>query len=573
MPPRSRRVGTGGHDLLDSMPHRSNSGTRDEDTRRPRFSDPVATMDDDAAAGAGEPSDDGGAVLAEGSTESPPTAPDPASGSGRAREPGPTLAAWGLGTAVFIVLAGLLPVVFTGIDLDAVRRPPVALALVITWYSSLRLAQLITLGRDAPVRLTFWVYVYLWLGLATTAQVIADRFPLPYQTFDSSTQVTTLACILLGLLAYDLGVTIGGRSAGASTIGRHLNDLEIAPRRVWGLAVLGTLSTAYFTAKTGLSTRFSSRITASSAFYSVPGTIRLDLIQNKASALIRISLLWMPVFVALYLLLYLYRSSQQGGQVDPPDRRWVTSLRARRLLGLLIMVNVLSGNPLSNPRYRFGGIMIALAIAFFPQRSVTRFRVGAIAIIAVLVIVFPYAAIFRYDQRATPKGPLSGQLIGSADYGMFQQQLNGFVYVSDHGHTMGRQVMGAVLSPVPRMIWKNKPIATGDLVSRTSAINASSDLWTEANVDFGLAGVTVFFLFYGWATRVFDDAYHKRSLRKPSVVGAAVPLFAAFQIFLVRGALQPAFGELAPIAVVFVCCLRRPRPAATPAAAPVHPAS
>jgi hypothetical protein len=226
------------------------------------------------------------------------------------------------------------------------------------------------------------------------------------------------------------------------------------------------------------------------------------------------------------------------------------------MIVVMAIVNLFANNPISNPRYRFGGVALALLIAVWPMGRPARFRAAVVGLLALLIVIFPYAAVFRYDQRVLQLTPVKQQLVGSADFGMFQQELNGVVYVDQHGYTLGRQTLGGVLSFVPRAVWKNKPLDTGTLISRARFINASSTLWTEANVEFGWIGIFGALAVYGYLSRLFDEAYVSREKGQISVIGAAVPLFAAFQIFLVRGSFQPAFGELAPVAVAFLLCVR-----------------
>lgn len=470
--------------------------------------------------------------------------------------PATPYAGWVIATVVLLVLGILLPVMFAGLSGRSFGEPALSLSMFVAIYAAVRLATLLLRGRDSLIQLTFWIYVYLWLGLAASAQVSANRFPIPFQAFDRSLQVKALVGVVIGIVAYDLGTLLGRRSKGSSWIGRSVERLEIAPRRVWVVAVAGIAYPLYSTLQTGLAVRFSSRATATNTIFKAQPAQRLDLLQNKASGLIQVALLWLPAFLALYLLTYLYRSTKLGGADLPGEWQWFASRRARRLLVVLVVVNILVNNPQSNPRARFAGVVIALVIAFFPTGRAARFRLGALGLLGLTIIVFPYAAVFRYDQRNLAFTSLSDQLSGSPDYGMFQQELNGLVYTDANGYTLGRQISGAILSPVPRVLWPSKPVDTGNLISRTELINASSDLWTEANIDFGFAGIAVLFLGYGYLSKIFDDAYDQRDRRRATVIGAAVPLFAAFQIFLVRGALQPAFGELAPVAVLLFLCLR-----------------
>lgn len=469
------------------------------------------------------------------------------------------LAGWVIASVALLVLALALPVMFAGVRGASFANPALTLSMAITVYGAVKLARILRAGREAWVELTFWAFVYLWLGLAASAQIIADRFPIPFQSFDQDLQVRALTGIIIGLVAYEVGHVVAHRHGGGSRLGRRLDRWEFAPRKVWLLAALGIVYPLYSTVTTGLAVRFSSRSTATNVAFGTQTGDRVDLLQNKAGGLIQVALLWVPAFLGLYLLLYLYRRSRLGAPLAEADRRWSHSRRARRLIVVLILVNVLVNNPQSNPRARFAGVVIALAIAWFPTSGPARFRAGAVALLGLTIIVFPYAGVFRYDQRAFSFAPLSEQLSASPDYSMFQQELNGLLYTDRRGYAFGRQMAGAVLAPVPRALWPEKPIDTGNLVSRTQLINASSDLWTEANLDFGFAGIAVVFLGYGFVSRLFDDAYRRRDRTRATVVGAAVPLFAAFQILLVRGALQPVIGELLPVAVGVALCLRTRR--------------
>jgi hypothetical protein len=174
--------------------------------------------------------------------------------------------------------------------------------------------------------------------------------------------------------------------------------------------------------------------------------------------------------------------------------------------------------------------------------------------------VFPYADLFRYDVQQTIKiATLQDQLVESPDYAMFQQEMNGIVYVREHGFTKGRQTLGAALPFVPKSIWENQPEATGDLISRTDGINASSTLWTEANVEAGWPAIIVVFVLYGVIAMLADESYERWSRSRPSIIGIAVPLFAAFQFFVLRGSLLPVVGDLAPIVLIVALCSRRSR--------------
>jgi hypothetical protein len=124
-------------------------------------------------------------------------------------------------------------------------------------------------------------------------------------------------------------------------------------------------------------------------------------------------------------------------------------------------------------------------------------------------------------------------------YGEFQEELNGELYVQAHGHTMGRQIAGAVLVFLPRHFWRNKPGPTGQLIDPHYV--RSSTALTEAEVDFGSVGIVVLFLLYAFVVA----ALGARAARAgPGLLACIYPALGAYQIFLMRGSLQPAFGVL-----------------------------
>jgi len=275
--------------------------------------------------------------------------------------------------------------------------------------------------------------------------------------------------------------------------------------------------------------------------------------------LIKTSLTWLPVFLGLILLLFL-RQSATARFGDRRQVRWVRNPATTWLLWGLILVNVVANNPIANPRIRFGGVAFAIALVMMHVERPRRLRSFLVALLLLVLIVFPYADLFRYDVQQTIKiATLQDQLVESPDYAMFQQEMNGIVHVREHGFTKGRQTLGAVLPFVPKSIWANQPEATGDLISRTDGINASSTLWTEANVEAGWPAIIVVFVLYGVVAMLADESYERWSRSRPSIIGIAVPLFAAFQFFVLRGSLLPVVGDLAPIVVIVALCSRRPR--------------
>lgn len=458
---------------------------------------------------------------------------------------------WTATAVLLLVLAVGLPVLMAGLRPNEVGEAQVVLALVVTWWASLRLSHLYLVGEARIVELGFFTFVYLWMGLAPLAQVGADRFPLA-QSFSEETQVAALVTTLVGLAGYELGQLLARAKVGGLGLPQRVEHARVSPLRTWVLAGLGLAATTLITMTSGgLAVRFSSRFESErSLFGEIEEGLRVDQTADKAAALIKGAFLSLPVFFALLLLLYLRRTARARGTSD----HLVTGPAATVLLIALVVANIVANNPIANSRLQVGVIVFAVVAVLVPPDTARRFRVAVLGVLVVFVLVFPYADLFRYSTVLVEDESLSEQLVDSPDYGMFNQDMNTIVYVEGDGHTNGRQALGTAAALVPRKIWAGKPIATGDLVSRTEAINASSTLWSEAYVDFGRIGVFVVFVAWGAGSRVLSTAYVRRRRDLPELAGAVVPVFAGLQLFIIRGALQPTMSQIWPLLLMTIFC-------------------
>jgi hypothetical protein len=484
--------------------------------------------------------------------------------SGEAREPAVEAGGrtgWGSATALGLLLGLVLPLLFGRPTLHSLAVEPVVLAYLVTLYSAARLGSLLLRGENRPISLTFWLFVYVWFGLAALANTVSQQFPLFGLTYDYDTEVHALVSIIVGIIGYEFGARVARLAGWRERSTRLLNRPTVRIRRVVVLGAFSVLIVGYFTLKLGVAARFSSRQTVTDAFIGGGKYVPVWLRANKTAGLLRISLDWVPVFLSVYLYVAHRRlraeRSRTGGRVG---RRWEGWRLWLCAVGVAAM---LANNPFTNPRYRFGGIAIALLLAMWPLFTARRFRVFSAALVFGLLFVYPYAAVFRYSQRVLQVAPLNEQFRTSADFSMFQQELNVQTYVRGNGHAFGRQIEGVALAWVPRKYWGGKPIDTGAVVlsKYVNVISASVSIWGSAYVDGGLPWVFVMLALLGWVGASLEHAYRRRPPDRLSFAGAAGPLFAAFQIFLIRGDLQPAFGELAPVGLLLLamCSFQAPR--------------
>ncbi|MGW5360168.1 O-antigen polymerase [Actinopolymorpha pittospori] len=276
-----------------------------------------------------------------------------------------------------------------------------------------------------------------------------------------------------------------------------------------------------------------------------------DVMYQVVAALMRV-----PVLVAAVGMIYLNRTI---GSVSLARRAATWGMA-----GLALIVT----SPVITPRFLAGTAVLCLWFAL-TRPTVRRQRVLVWGLPSMLLLVFPYADLFRrVDSELAWRG-VAEQLSAKGDFDAFQEIVRSLSFVSDMGHTYGLQLLGALLFFVPRFMWPGKPISTGTEVARHAGSNwenVSSPLWLETYVDFGLVGMLIIFVALGWALVAYDrrcDAGFRGGGQWWSVLG---PLVAFYSIVLYRGSLE----SMAPGIVLIVLCCLFIRDARPPAASPPH---
>jgi hypothetical protein len=266
-----------------------------------------------------------------------------------------------------------------------------------------------------------------------------------------------------------------------------------------------------------------------------------------------------PMVCTLVLTQLLIRSKQVS---DGTAWRYVFALAP---IGLICAV---VNNPISTPRYLVGTIVLGLLFAYLLEKE-RKGRWLSVILALAFVFVFPLADIFRVSFDPTDSiyhsDKLVTILIEKPDYDAFQQLMNAVTYVEEKGVSAGKQLLGTLGFWVPRNFWLDKPVSSGELLAEYRGYintNLSLPLWGELYLDGSIAFVVVGMGLYGWATAQFEN-YSKNRMRTDTriTLGDVLPIFyAAYQIFLLRGSLLPAFAYFVPIVVLLLIWSTRSRP-------------
>lgn len=406
-----------------------------------------------------------------------------------------------------------------------------------------RLALIAKSARKRIVLTTFWAFSYVFLGVAPFAQVAVGAFPWP-GVYSVEILLRTELVVLAGFAAFELGWRLPAVRVASSQSYRSPRSLNPAVVAFVGVLAL-VVSAALLPYLGGVRALFVSRVARHQIIAQHLASPLQALFQAAAST---------PIFIVLVASVAMSFSKAIRG--TPALRFLWLSLAA-----VFFCATVVLNNPVSAPRFKFGTIAFALFFSL-PWRRWSNAAAVAV-VLGSLVLVFPFAALFRTQVSVDLLGTVAKQsivqhLVHNGDYDAFQQVANAVKVVDQEGIQYGRQVGGALLFFIPRNVWPQKPDPTGQFVAQALGYgytNLSEPLWGEFFVDGSFAFLFVGFLLYGRLVRSLDRRVRfSDRLGKPSLASVIGPVFAGYQVYLLRGALMPALAFLMPMMLVAVLC-------------------
>ncbi len=456
---------------------------------------------------------------------------------------------------VFAVLALILPILAVNFGTVLGDSTNMALAYLITLYSATMIARICYAGSGAIIRMAFFVFCYVFMGLSVFAQVAELEFPLHLPgtgAYGRGEIRHSLFSVIVGIAAFEIGslvvVLLRRRT--------HQADAVTSPRRTWRLSesrllILGAIGLCFallLIERVGLRPFFDSReATGNAVFGSDAGAKVYSVSDKSGKALLRV-LGQIPILIALFGILYMkhHKLWQRGSEVR--------NILTPAILSLLIVANIIVNNPIANSRYWFGTVAITLASIYIPLNRAKGVRWAAI--LALFALLFAFTSLQAFRRTGGAKDYSSGfrsDLVSSGTYSEFTMELIGRRWLTHNPHTQGEQLLGSALIFVPRSLWANKPVDTGNLVLPYS--NPAASLWTEGEVEGGWLVITVYFGALGAAATVLGRRL--RYAKPGSLAHAAIPIAGGFTIFVLRGSLLAVFGPAYIIATVLLFCVRR----------------
>ncbi|MGI2327618.1 hypothetical protein [Planococcus sp. YIM B11945] len=430
-----------------------------------------------------------------------------------------------LALIIFLLHLLLFPYLIVKDDPSLSYNTVSIVAYIIIIYSTSKLCYLTLKNNQRVLELSFWVFTYVFMGLTPFAHSVSNHYSWE-GNYTALEELTGLSIVLIGIAAYEIGILIS-RIYQTTSQKKQMMDtsqikkiMVINKKRLYVMAFLSlTLTVLLLLNFGGFSTLFITRFERSAQYNEY----------GKAGSLILTNLLRVPLFVCLVITIFIYKN-----EIDSKMKSkyyWIVFA--------LIVLNLIISNPLSNARYWFGTLIIALFMSMFKWKKYF-FGIWTIALSIFLVGVFPYSDIFRVSrENSISLNTFLYQITQSGDFDAFQQILNAVQYTKEFGIAGGTQLIGALLFFVPRSLWESKPLGSGQLISEAMGYeytNLSLPLWGESLLNFGFLGVFFVFFLYGFLTSKLQKKFI-RDLEFPKVtfIKILIPFLMGYQLFLLRG--------------------------------------
>ncbi|WP_018331182.1 hypothetical protein [Actinomycetospora chiangmaiensis] len=440
---------------------------------------------------------------------------------------------------------------------------PALLFAVATVYSAVRLLGLMWQARPQWLTIGFWIFTYCWIAVAGLTQALADTNPLGV-SLTPDEQLRQGLVVVLGMLCFDVASRL--RPTGVPAAPRRLLDRRRVLQLGW-LSVL--LSPLFVTVLGGPSALLSSR---QAVFDTLTEQGLYTATSNATGGLLAVFANVMP-YIALLTL----------GKLMVDDRAVRRTVSNQLLFALLLGINALVNNPISNSR--FWAFTVILGVVYLYRRTSRPLVLAAFVTLFAMssLVVFPYLDATRVSDATAKQYNLRGNdysrpidyVLAKTDYGSVTDVGIALRVTDVNGFSAGEQLAGDLLFWFPRSVWPDKPDNTAVLIAHQIGFrftNLDSPLWAEGWVDFGWVGVIAFLGGAGLAARRLDDSLVRARLWAGGgtpLAAVLVPAVAGYEFILLRGSLLQAMARVVVmVGVLWLVSTRTAVPAATPASTP-----
>ena len=435
---------------------------------------------------------------------------------------------------ITVALAGLVPAYL-------IASTPLSMASSDAWIwgfwvvvlAGTRFAWLIAQGSTRLFEMVFWVFSYMFVGLAPMSQFRSGSYAATTPGMDPSLNGMAMRVVWVGLVAFVIGVAIATMVPGRRD--ERFRVPLVVPHKLYIGLTLITLWCGYYVAKIGPSTLAATRETRGIAEAAAWG--------NPTLTAIVVALADLAPVIGFAAVMRLRRQRKAAGL--PAPVWWAV---------IMALLAVMLDNPVSTARYVSGTAVLSVIVALGVTLHPRGFRLLSVGLVAGLVFVFPIADMFRYNSQAPgDTTPTSfAETFQTPDFDAIDQINNTLAYVRDNGTTNGKQITGVLFFFVPRTVWASKADDTGSTIADYRGYtvrNLSAPIWTELFIDGGWIWLATGMGLLGFAFRRLDSQAIDRMkvFAAPGLLAGTLPFYF---IIMLRGSLLQAMAGFTVLSLV-----------------------
>jgi oligosaccharide repeat unit polymerase len=208
---------------------------------------------------------------------------------------------------------------------------------------------------------------------------------------------------------------------------------------------------------------------------------------------------------------------------------------------ILFLIVLFSNAPTGMPRFQVAAFYIPLLIVYFGflKKNINY----ALFIIMGVLFLFPLLNQFRYMSDSYDlELKLNTDMFAKEDFDSYQ---NALVVIKTNEITYGRQLLGAALFFVPRSLWKNKPVGSGNYLAEKNNYewsNIGLSYFGEGFINLGYFGVVLFSLALSYVSAKLDCLYWNFENNTSLFFDVFYLLMLGILFFLLRGDLLNTFA-------------------------------
>jgi len=388
--------------------------------------------------------------------------------------------------------------------------------------------------RPAVASMMAHLFFIFFLIVPAVFQLATQTYALNISVYRPETAVKSAVLVLLFVVCFVAGNALGPKSVERA--GRRIVACE--RRRRGALVIAFVLLAAALAVGAvlvfGLDTLMANRTAVST---------HMAEEETKASAGLLLDLPRAITFCAVLAVLYLLgrRAGRKGG------RHTVAILLGLLILPLFAVVNY----PQALPRFWLIGMAITVLLLYVDLRRVRNRLLLIAATGGGAYTVFPFIRDLTTAETIEPGMEVmpATEALASHHFAHFEMLMNMVVAAERFGHTLGHQLLSALLFFVPRAWWEGKAVPSGYYTAEKlgyHSTNLSAPTMGELYLDFSYVGVIVGAFAIGYVYRKADTAYAAAlAFGGVSLHRIQAAMLAGFTIILLRGALLAVVALIA----------------------------